>query len=326
MRRTAKRCGWVVAVVFLCVLGLNAQADAQKKKIHFGYLVADQLHSPAVMIMKEKKLLEAEGFEVSWGEFLAGSYLMQHMTSGEVDFGSCGSVPAMITRGQGVDVVILASANTEGSSMVVKDSIQSTKALDGKSLGTPGIGSIQDAMVDMVAKKDDIKIAHKFMKVSDMPIFLQKGEIDGFIAWAPHPARAVDLGYGHQILTSHDILPDHQCCVLVTKGEMLKKNPETARKVLQVYLKAYEWFLANQDESVEIMVRVTGMKEEVIREAMKTVKYPFPPFCNVPSLKLMVDGLVESGKIQKGNITSVDNFISDLYQPALLEEQVGKKQ
>jgi ABC-type nitrate/sulfonate/bicarbonate transport system substrate-binding protein len=25
---------------------------------------------------------------VTWGEFLAGAYLMQHMVSGEIDFGS----------------------------------------------------------------------------------------------------------------------------------------------------------------------------------------------------------------------------------------------
>ena len=68
--------------------------------------------------------------------------------------------------------------------------IKKVADLNGKSLGTPGIGSIQDAMVDSLAKNNGIKIAHKAMKVSDMPIFLQKGEIDGFIAWAPHPARA----------------------------------------------------------------------------------------------------------------------------------------
>lgn len=326
MRRMSKRLGWGVALVLLCVFGLTAHADAAGKKIRFGYLVADQLHSPAVMIMKEKKLLEAEGLDVSWGEFLAGSYLMQYMASGEVDFGSCGAVPVMITRGQGVDAVILASANTEGSSIVVKDSIKVPKDMDGKSLGSPGIGSIQDAMIDKVAKDNGIKIAHKAMKVSDMPVFLQKGEIDGFIAWAPHPARAIDLGYGHEILTSHDILPDHQCCVLVTKGEILKTDPETARIVLKTYLKAYEWFLANKDEAIAMMANATGMKEEVVRNAMKTVKYPFPPYCNVPSFKVMADGLVESGKIEKDKIANMDGFINDMYRPQMLEQLVGAKQ
>lgn len=325
MRRQAKWSVLTVVVTFALILGLQSIAIGQEKEISFGYLVADQLHSPAVMIMKEKKMLEAEGFKVKWGEFLAGSYLMQHFTSGEIDFGSCGAVPIMITRGQGVDVVILASANTEGSSIVVKDSIKTAKDLSGKSVGTPGIGSIQDAMIDMIARNEKIKILHKHMKVSDMPLFLQKGEIDGFVAWAPHPARAIDLKYGHQILTSHDLLPDHQCCVLVTSGKMLKNDPETVKKVVKTYVKAYEWFVANQDEAIAMMVKNTGMKEDVVRMAMKTVKYPFPPRCNVPSIKLMAEGLVEGGKIQKGVIANMDDFMKQLYHPEVLEACLEKK-
>lgn len=325
MRRTAQLSFLTVALTLLLIAGIQSQAMGEEKEIRFGYLVADQLHSPAVMIMKERKMLEAEGFKVKWGEFLAGSYLMQHFTSGEIDFGSCGAVPVMITKGQGVDAVILASANTEGSSIIVKNSIKTSKELDGKSMGTPGIGSIQDAMVDMVARKDKTKILHKHMKVSDMPLFLQKNEIDGFIAWAPHPARAVDLGYGYQILTSHDILPDHQCCVLVTSGKELKKDPDTVKKVVQTYLKAYEWFIAHQDEAIAMMVKNTGMKEEVVRMAMKTVKYPFPPYCNVESMKLMAEGLVEGGKIQKGVITNMDDFMKQLYHPEILEACLQKK-
>lgn len=327
MRRTTKWSVLAVAITFLFILGLEWPVSGQEKgkEIRFGYLVADQLHSPAVMIMKEKKMLEAAGFKVTWGEFLAGAYLMQHFSSGEIDFGSLGAVPVMITRGQGVDVVILASANTEGSSIVVNETIKTPKDLNAKTLGTPGIGSIQDAMVDMVARNEKIKILHKNMKVSDMPLFLQKSEIDGFIAWAPHPARAVDLKYGHQILTSHDILPDHQCCVLVAKGEMLKKDPETVNKVMKVYLQAYEWFRANPDESIAIMAKNTGMKEEVVREALKTVKHPFPPYCNVPSLKLMAEGLVEGNKIQKNVITNMDDFLKQLYHPEILEASLEKK-
>lgn len=320
-----KQLVWALALVCMLFFGLQGPACAAEKQIRFGYLVADQLHSPAVMIMKEKKMLEAEGIKVSWGEFLAGSYLMQHMASGEVDFGSGGAVPVMITRGQGVDVVILASANAEGSSIVVKDAIKAPKDLNGKNIGTPGIGSIQDAMVEKVAKDNQVKITRKAMKVSDMPVFLNKGEIDGFMAWAPHTARAVDLKYGHEILTSHDILPGHQCCVLVTKGEMLNKDPETVRKVLKTYLKAYAWFLENKEEAIAMMAKNTGMSAEVIKLALKTVDYPNPPFVNTDSLKVMAQGLVDTGKIQQGTIKNMDDFIAATYRPAMLKELIDKK-
>ena len=98
--------------------GLDSKAGAAEP-LHFGYLVADQLHSPGPMIMKEKGFLKDEGFEVKWSEFLAGANAMQHFSAGEVDVVSCGAVPMMIARGSGTNVVMIASANTEGSALVV---------------------------------------------------------------------------------------------------------------------------------------------------------------------------------------------------------------
>jgi len=316
---------WTVALSCACLLGGAGVSNAAEKEIRFGYLVADQLHSPAVMVMKERKMLEAKGFKVNWGEFLAGAYLMQEMASGSLDFGSCGAVPVMITRGQGVDAIILAGANAEGSSLVVKDSIKTVKDLDGMNIGTPGIGSIQDALVETVARDNKIKVTRKSMKVSDMPIFLQKGEIDGFIAWAPHPARAVDLKYGHELLTSHDVFPGHQCCVLVTKGALLKEDAKTVRTVLQTYLEAYQWFRGHTDEAIQMVMKNTGMSEQVVRNAMKTVQYPDPPYVDLPSMKQMAKGLVESGKLQAKMISDMDGFMNTLYQPQLLQELLGKK-
>jgi NitT/TauT family transport system substrate-binding protein len=330
-----KKLSWWVAWLSVCLVGAliaGCSGPAKKdektaaKSVRIGYLVADQLHSPAVMVMKDRKMLEAKGINVAWSEFLAGSPLMQEMASGSLDFGSCGVVPVMITRGQGVDAVVLASANLEGSSLVVKDSIKKAKDLDNKNIGTPGVGSIQDAMVEKVGKDNNVKIFRKSMKVSDMPIFLQKGEIDGFIAWAPHPARTVDLKYGHELLVSHDIYPEHQCCVFVAKGALVKNDKELVRTVLQTYLEAYNWFLGHKEEAVAIVMKNTGMSESVIRTSMSTVKYPDPPFCNVASIKMMAEGLIDSGKIQKGAITDLDGFLKEMYRPQLLEELTGKKQ
>lgn len=323
MLRNKKNLYLTTLLMFYLMLTTGSAQAAQE--IRFGYLVADQLHSPAVMIMKEKKMLEEAGVAVKWNEYLAGANAMQDMASGAIEFASCGAVPIMITFAQGVDVAVLAGANAEGSSLVVSNDMKTVKDLDGKSIGTPGIGSIQDAMVEQVAKTNNIKISRKSMKVSDMPLFLNKKEIDGFISWAPHPANAVSLGYGHQLLTSHDMFPGHQCCVLVVRGDTMKNDPETTRKVLAAYLKAYQWFLNNKDESIAIMGQKTGMKEEVIRTALQTVQYPFPPFCNVPSMKSMAEGLIATNKIITKKSSELDTFMAALYQPQMLEVMVAKE-
>jgi NitT/TauT family transport system substrate-binding protein len=305
----------LAAFLFFTLTGCKAATP--EKTIRFGYIAADQLHSPAVMVMKEKKLLEAAGFAVEWHEYLAGAHVMQDMALGAIDFASCGVVPIMISHSQGAKLAIIAGANQEGSSLVVADSITTIADLDGARIGTPGHGSIQDAMLAQLAKTYDIQIRRMAMEVADMPLFLKNGEIDGFIAWAPHPAKAVAQKYGHELLTSQNMMPGHQCCVLVTTESILDEDPETANKLLQVYLDAYKWFMDNQDESVKLLAKNTGIAEDIIRQALPTVNYSYPPYCNESSLQTMAQSLIETGRITLKE-EDLEPFLESLYQPQLL--------
>jgi NitT/TauT family transport system substrate-binding protein len=319
MKSLGKTVGLILVLSLAFLLAFGIDSGAAEKEIKFGYLVAN-VHDPFAKIMKEKKYLEAEGLKVKWGEYLAGAPLMQHFASGEVDFGILGIPPTMIARAQGVDVVVLASTNSEGSGIVVSPSIKQIKDLDGKMVGTPGIGSIQDAMLVIFAKQHNIKVKHRPIKVSDMALFLQKGEIDGFIAWEPFPTSAVEAGYGHMIALSRDILPGHQCCVFVARGEMIKKDPDTVRKVLRAYMKAFDFNKTNHPEVVALEEKYTGMSKDVLIKAIRNVKFPDPPFLHVPSVREQAEGLISSGKIQKDSVKDVDKFISDFYNPSFLKE------
>ena len=321
MKSPGRTIGLLLVLGFTFLLGFQIAAGAAEKEVKFGYLVAN-IHDPFAVIMKEKKYMEAEGLKAKWGEYLAGANLMQHVASGEVDFAVLGVPPIMIARSQGVDVIILAGTNTEGSGLVVNPSIKQVKDIDGKTIGTPGIGSIQDAMLTVFEKKHNIKVKHKPVKVSDMALFLQKGEIDGFISWEPFPTNAVELGYGHMIATSHDIMPEHQCCAFITRGELIRKDPDTVRKVMRAYMKAFDFNRKNAAEVIELEEKVTGMSKKVLNKAVRNVKFPNPPFLHVPSTKELAEGLISSGKIQPENVKDVDKFLGDLYNPSFLKEYI----
>ncbi|MDR0441891.1 MAG: ABC transporter substrate-binding protein [Treponema sp.] len=314
----------IFLAVFISVSFMGCK-KTEHKKIRFGCIGLDQMHSPAVMVMKEKKLLEAAGFAVEWVEFLTGAYAMQEMAASSIDFASCGASPIMIAHSQGTALVILAGANEEGSSLVVDNSIHTIKDLEGKRIGTPGTGSIQDTMLAQWARVNKIWIRRVAVQVADMPDLLQKKEIDGFISWAPHPARAVENRDGHELLTSYDMMPHHQCCVLVTRDDILRDDYDTVNKVLEVYLAAYKWFLANHEESIKLMVKTTGMHESVIRKSIRTVHYSNPPYCNTESLHNMANGLIEIGRISIKE-EDVEPFLHSLYRPELLEKITGTRQ
>jgi len=312
--------GCLAAFLYISLAGW---AFAAENEIRFGYIALDQLHSPAVMVMKEKKLLETAGFTVKWSEFLAGTHVLQEMVSGSIDFASCGAVPILIAHAQDVKLAVLAGANREGSSLIVDNSVKTIKDLDGKRIATPGIGSMQDAMVAQLARANKIRIQRMAMRVSEMSLFLQKKEIDGFIAWAPHPARAVMENSGYELLASRDLMPDHQCCVLVAKESVLRGNPETVNKLLEIYLEAYKWFLENPDESIKLLAQNTGMAENIVRQALNTVKYPYPPYCDVASMRSLARDLMGTGKITAVKERDLDPFMESLYRPELLEKISG---
>jgi len=306
------------------ISGVSGTRTEPGRSIHYGYITADQLHSPAVMVMKEKKLLEAAGFDVKWHEYIAGSYAVQDLTSGKTDFANCGVAPIIINHSQGLELAIIAGSNQEGSSLVVADYITSIMDLDGKTIATPGLGSIQDAMITRLAMENNITIKHTTIEVSDMPDFLKKGDIDGFIAWAPHPACAAEKKLGYELLFSKDMMSNHQCCVLVTGARALRDDPDTVKKVLEVYLEAYKWFMDNREESIKMLVKATGKSETIVRAVIDTVKYSYPPYCNEESMKNIAQGYIDAGRIMM-KADELDGFIESLYKPVLLESITNTK-
>ncbi|MCL2139215.1 MAG: ABC transporter substrate-binding protein [Treponema sp.] len=315
----------VIAAAAFYMLFLKEKTEtaiAADTEINFGYIAADQLHSPAVMVMKEKKLLEAAGFSVNWHEYLAGAYAMQDMVDGEIDFACCGIVPIMTTHAQEEKLAVIAGANQEGSSLAVNNSIVTVKGLDNALIATPGAGSIQDLLLTQIAVENNIRIRHMTMSVLDMPVFFQRGEIDGFIAWEPYPAGTIEQT-GHMLISSHEIMQGHQCCVLVTTEKFLQSDPETVQKLLEVYDNAYRWFMANQDESITMIAKATGMPEVTIRNAIVTVNYPYPPYCNTGSMRPIAQTLIEIGRITAVKTEELDSFIESLYHPDMLGKVLG---
>ena len=321
----SKKTVLALASAILLTLGI-ASVSSAGQKLRVGYLVADQLHHPALMIMKQRHLLEDAGFDVTWNEFLAGSYVMQEMSSGTLDFAVCGVAPVAIAHAQGVKLNILASGNQEGSALIVSNEISSIKDLDGKKVGTPGTGTIQDAMVAQLAKDNGIRARRMSMKVSNMPLFLKKGEVAAFIAWEPHVARAAANGFGKILYTSREMMPGHQCCVLVAPAGKVQSAPETVKKVMEIYLQAYKWFFDHPEESIQMVMKATGISNhDIIKEAMTRCSYPARPYCNEKSIAEMVGGLIATRKITGITQEQVPAFTEELYNPAFVEELTGTK-
>lgn len=121
-------------------------------------------------------------------------------------------------------------------------------------------------------QREEKKIIVVTMSPRDMVEQLRLGEIDAFVAWEPFGSEAVLNGYGDLIATSHDIWPNHPCCVVAATASL---DRDVAIAIVWAHVKATR--LINSEENREKVIRYamefTGKSRDVVEEALKRIKY-----------------------------------------------------
>ncbi len=146
--------------------------------LRIGHLVGD-IHHIGLFVALSKGFFEEEGITPVRQEYASGPLEMMAFSAGDIDAGYAGCAPVLTSRSKAVDLMVVASANLEGSAVVAaivaKPGIKEVKDLDKRRVGTPGIGTIQDSLLYMVEKKFGITIVRSHMKVTDLPTFTGEG-------------------------------------------------------------------------------------------------------------------------------------------------------
>lgn len=135
--------------------------------VRVGYLLGD-LHQLAYPVAKNtevgggQSLFEKYGVKVEDAQgapYENGGYEMDHFAAGHVDIGYLGCAPAVLKHlNAGVDTMVLAQVNNEGSAIIVANNINSLKDLKGKKFGIPGFATVQYFLLRMIAEQENIKV------------------------------------------------------------------------------------------------------------------------------------------------------------------------
>ncbi|MFO0753038.1 MAG: ABC transporter substrate-binding protein [Thermodesulfovibrionales bacterium] len=286
-----------------------ALKPAALKKVRLGYLRND-LHHLAAWVALEKGFFREEGLEVEVaGIFNAGPEEMSAFASRSLDAGYLGVAPSttgVANKSAGVKAVSL--ANSEGSAIVVgKDSaLRSVKDLAGKTVAIPGYATVQDFLLRRAlegAGVDPKKVNIIVIKPPEMLTALGARQIDAFIAWEPHPSKAVTGGIGRILITSSKIWKGHPCCVVAVESSFYRENPAAVKALLKAHVRATEFIRKNPDEAAGIGRKYTGMDEATLREAMKNIQYHYD--INEKDVKEYLQYLLGFGYIKTVDIDSL---------------------
>lgn len=285
--------------------------------VRIGYLTAD-IHHLALFVAQEKGWFQGAEMRFQFIESANGPIEMMRIGAGEIDIGYLGVVPATLFKiNFGVNVTIVAAANKEGSALVVSSAINSTSNLNGTRIATPGENTVQRYLLSLIERNYGINTVHLPMSPpSTMESALQSGAISGFIGWEPFPAKSITDGVGKILLTSHDIWPDHPCCVLVISGSFLETRPDIVQMIVNNHVSATNFILQNSDESVTIGAKYTGQVNTVIQDALTRTIFDYHP--DKEGMRTIIEHLINVGwippdKVPSNITTFLNSFVNTEY-------------
>ncbi len=275
---------FVIGLVFLC--GCTNQSpstpvqkvtEGEKTIVNIGY--QPSTHQMAFMTAYSKGMynetLAPLGIkEVKAFSFPTGAPEMQAMLAGDLDFAYVGAAPFVTAVASGLDGKIIAAAQTQGSSVVLRTGLNYTAPADlkGLTIATFPAGTIQDTILRTWLKEQgldpekDVKIVA--MGPGDATTAIMAGKVDAVFLPAPSPTTIEEAGAGKIIIQSGEMSSNHVCCVLVASGKMIREHPDIVAEVLKVHEKATVYNKENWGEAAKYMEQMTAMNSSVILKSL----------------------------------------------------------
>jgi len=279
-----KNYGVVVTTVFVALL-LSAIAlpvcDAREiTELHIGYLPC--MHQIAEMMAMEKgwwrEELSAFGIEnVTDTAFSSGQSEMSAMMAGELDIAYVGTAPPITAIDRGLDAKIVAGVQNNGSDLILLPELAaaytSPEDLRGLKIATLPHGSIQHTVImkwlrDSGLNDEDVEIVE--MDPRDALSAIGEREIEG--AFLPAPSLTVlELERERKverILHSGELWPNHACCCLLVRGELIREHPKLVEQIIRIHINATDYVNEHPDEAAELYATLKG-------DALESVKASF---------------------------------------------------
>jgi NitT/TauT family transport system substrate-binding protein len=271
MRRSPRSAAVAVMVLFIGVSLAAPLGSQQARKIKVGTF---KLVHMMVPVFYERFLPKDVQVELVY--FASSLDIEKAVVNGSMDFGEYGTTAALIAGAQGDPQVLIGDAARKGAAIVVKadSSIKTIADLRGKRIANfPG--ALQDVLLRAKLKQAglDPNKDVQLIKITwaEMPIALQRGDVDAYSGSEPHPTLAVSEGYGRILSYPYDTPIGSLNSALATSKAMIEKDPRLVQVAVCAQKAAYEYMQKNQDEWVETGRRLFGFDAKVTRASMVNV-------------------------------------------------------
>lgn len=172
----------------------------------------------------------------------------------------------------------------KSGSIVIKNrraSIERVEDFKGKNILIPHYLSVHHLLFDRMLRESGLEIGPgrdvilDVVAPSDIPEIIEwdeKGQVGGFIVAEPFGTQVVKAGYGDEFALSKDLWPNHPCCVVVIKKEVVERYPDAVYEFTNSLVEAGQFAESQPDQAAQIGSKFLDQSLDVIKTVLTTPK------------------------------------------------------
>lgn len=314
----------IVGLFVIAGCSSSASSEGKPEEIRLDYAY----YSPTSLVLKEFGWLEEEFYEedieIEWTLSQGSNNALEFLNSDSIDFGSSAGGAALMSKANGAPIKnAYIYSKPEWTALVANpdSGIDSVKDLEGKTvaatLGTDPYIFLLRALNAEGISGDDVEIVN--LQHGEGASALTSESVDAWSGLDPHMARLeletnADLFYRNIDFNTYGFLN--------VREDFVEDYPDYVNRVIEVYEKAREWTLENQEEAATILAEEASISVEVATIQLERNDFSDP----IPS-DIHHESLMEAGKIlQESEVIDADidleELTSDLIDPSYAEETI----
>jgi len=301
----------LAALLTLAVLGLADTSHAQPKTLtlRVGDQVGSELDYGPFWIAVEKGYLKEEGITYTRKTYANGPSTLLDFNKGELDMVMAGLGPYMQAAAQGANFVMITSITKGNAPLIARPEIKSPRDLNGKKVGSPGLGTIQDTMLSLYEKEHGIKVEHVPTKITDLIAMLEKSDVVAFTGWETVAATTVLKVKGAHYLAPLPVLPNAESLEVIVSRKLAQSDPNAVLGLTRALLKGMRYYERFEEDALRIIAKAMNVPDalEIAKLAKGQIKIT-DPYMDQKSAQIIFQALLDTRKILPDKLASFDDF------------------
>ena len=293
-----------------------------------------------VFIMEGEGWTQEAGLELNLVRFQNGPAMVQAVASGELDVMFFGIGPALVARGRGQDIHVIASNIIEQIALIAGGDLAQYwdegepaslfarfREAEGRRarIGTFPQGSVPDIVLRYWLREqlgvsfDALEIVP--MGADQVQQALLSGNVDGASILEPVLTIVQEREPDTRILTRADAMfPGQPGAVLAVRNELVEEHPEAVQRLVDLHVRATDFLQKNIAASAEHIVEFIGaglVETSTIEQALRSpsTNYMADPREIIGPTQRMHDFQLETGSLAE-RVNLDELFVTGFYEQA----------